>query len=63
MDYENFFNSLKKQNKTFQNIYGFAPKLDFIHMVDYIERKIGTIAVEDFIVVANFSHYDGQKGG
>ncbi|MCD4753503.1 MAG: NYN domain-containing protein [Anaerolineaceae bacterium] len=63
MDYENFFNSLKKQNKTFQNVYGFAPKLDFIHMVDYIEREIGQIAVEDFIVVANFSHYDGQKGG
>lgn len=63
MDYENFFNSLKRLNQTFQNIYGFSPTIDFEHMVDYIGAHYGRLAPHDFFAVANFTHYDKQKGG
>lgn len=63
MDYENFFNSLKKLNQTLKNVYGYAPKMDFQAFVDAVEREYGVVQPEDFIVVANFTHYDGQKGG
>ncbi len=61
MDYENFYTGLK--DRSGPNPHGIPPTLDFVQLVDFVERQFGHLAPEDFIVAANFSHYDPQKGG
>ncbi len=61
MDYENFYTSLKERSGL--NPYGTPPDLDFVQLVAYVEQNFGRLAPEDFIVAANFSHYNEQKGG
>ena len=63
LDYENFHQSLKKRSQTASNVYGFTPQLDFEAMFDVINDLYGSLNPADFIVVANFTHYDSQKGG
>lgn len=63
LDYENFHTSLQKAAVTKDNPYGFPPSLDFKQLTVYIHDTFGPIHPNDFIVVANFSHYDSQKGG
>ncbi len=63
MDYENFHATLQKRTSTLRHQYGFSPHLDFRQLVDFIEAHYGPLARRDFIAVANFTHYDRQKGG
>ena len=59
LDLENFTSTLKSRQQLERQNY----KLDFKRLVNYIQEHYGTLAPEDFIAVANFSHYDRQKGG
>ncbi len=61
MDYENFYTGQRKPS--YRNPYGTPPELDFLLLVEYIEREFGTLRPQDFIVAANFSHFNTQKGG
>ncbi len=63
MDYENFHATLQKRTRTLRHRFGFSPRVDFLQLVEFIERTYGALAREDFIAVANFTHYDPQKGG
>ena len=63
IDYENFYNSLQKRYAAEQQRSGSAPKIDFIQLVNYISDHYGPLDKRDFLAVANFSHYDTQKGG
>lgn len=63
LDYENFHATLQKRTRTLRHRYGFSPQVDFLQLVDFIERNYGPLARRDFIAVANFTHYDPQKGG
>ena len=63
MDYENVHNTLQKRLRTIQELYGYTPKIDYVQMVDDLSKRYGPLSRGDFIAIANFSHYDGQKGG
>ncbi len=63
LDFENFYSTLKKRTIGHKAPFGASPHLDFEQLVDYIEAHYGTLAREDFIVVANFTHYNPQIGG
>ncbi len=63
LDYENFHNALQKRTRSSQHPYGFSPHMDFEQMVEFIQENYGELRREDFIAVANFTHYDPQKGG
>lgn len=63
IDYENFHTSLQKRSSTLSHSYGFSPKLDFEALVALIEAEYGPSMPHDLVVVANFTHYDPQKGG
>ncbi|NPA06054.1 MAG: NYN domain-containing protein [Chloroflexi bacterium] len=63
LDFENLYTTLKNRTAGHRNPYGFSPRMNFEHLVDYIESRYGTLAREDFIAVANFSHYNPQLGG
>ncbi len=64
LDFENIYNALRRQMPGAQALpYGRPPKLDFERLVRYVEGHYGRLAKEDFIVVANFSHYNAQLGG
>ena len=63
LDFENLYNTLKRRTRSPRQPYGLSPKMDFERLVAYIEDRYGSLAKEDFIVVANFSHYNPQIGG
>ncbi len=63
LDFENLYTSLKNRTRTPEYPYGLPPKMDFERLVAFIEDRFGTLDREDFIVVANFTHYDPQSGG
>jgi hypothetical protein len=63
LDYENLHNTLQKRTSTIEHRFGYSPHLDFKQLVAYIEAEYGPLHKRDFIVVANFTHYDEQKGG
>ncbi len=63
LDYENFHNALQKRTRSHQHPYGFSPHMDFEQMVAFIQENYGELQRADFIAVANFTHYDPQKGG
>lgn len=63
LDYENFHNALQKRTRSNRHPYGFAPHMDFEQMVEFIQENYGELRRADFIAVANFTHYDPQKGG
>ncbi len=63
LDYENFHATLQKRTRTLRHRYGYSPQVDFLQLVDFIERNYGPLARRDFIAVANFTHYNPQKGG
>ncbi len=63
LDFENLYSTLKRRTRSPKHPYGLSPKMDFERLVAYIEERYGTLAKEDFIVVANFSHYNPQIGG
>ncbi len=63
LDFENLYTTLKRRTVSARNPYGFSPRMDFPALVRYIEARYGTLAREDFIAVANFTHYNPQLGG
>ena len=63
MDYENFLATLQKRVKSARNPYGTLPRIRFDLLVETITTNFGPLDRQDFIVVANFTHYDPQKGG
>jgi hypothetical protein len=63
LDYENLHVTLKKRASTAAHRFGFSPKVDFNAFVRAVEARFGPVQRRDFMVVANFSHYDLQKGG
>ncbi len=65
LDFENLYNALKDRARRQdpRHPYGASPFMDFGQLVTYIEENYGTLAREDFIAVANFTHYNPQKGG
>ncbi len=65
LDFENLYNALKERarRRDPRHPYGESPFMDFGQLVAYIEENYGTLAREDFIAVANFTHYNPQKGG
>ena len=63
LDFENLYNALKKQRANIRNPYGESPHMDFEQLVEYINENYGELAPRDFIVVANFTHYNPQLGG
>lgn len=65
LDFENLYNALKDRarRRDPRHPYGESPFMDFGQLVAYIEENYGSLAKEDFIVVANFTHYNPQKGG
>ena len=63
IDFENFHSTLQKSSESKTVPYGFSPKFDFEKLIDTLKGLYGPIYPEDCIVVANFSHYDQQKGG
>ncbi len=65
LDFENLYNTLKARarRRDPRHPYGESPFMDFGQLVAYIEENYGTLSREDFIAVANFTHYNPQKGG
>ena len=65
LDFENLYNALKARTRRRdpRHPYGESPFMNFGQLVAYIEENYGTLAREDFIAVANFTHYNPQKGG
>lgn len=63
LDYENLILGLKKRSGSSSGPYGVEPRIDFPALVQFICEHFGPLAREDFIAVANFSHFDAQKGG
>ncbi|GAB4533490.1 MAG: hypothetical protein Fur0018_22850 [Anaerolineales bacterium] len=63
LDYENFHSTLQKRTSGLLNPYGFSPHMDFQQLVDFLCENYGALSRDDFIAVANFTHYDPQKGG
>ncbi|GEM_PF-1183527 len=63
LDFENLYSTLKRRTRSPRQPYGLSPKMDFERLVAYIDDRYGSLAKEDFIVVANFSHYNPQIGG
>ena len=63
LDFENFYSTLKHRTIGRKGPFGASPHLDFEQLVAYIEENYGDLAKEDFIVVANFTHYNPQIGG
>ncbi len=63
LDFENLYTTLKRRTAGTRNPYGYSPRMDFPALVRYIEERYGTLAPEDFIAVANFTHYNPQLGG
>ncbi len=63
LDFENFYSTLKHRTVGRKGPFGASPHLDFEQLVAYIEANYGDLAREDFIVVANFTHYNPQIGG
>ncbi len=63
LDFENLYTTLKRRTAGARNPFGFSPRMDFHALVRYIERHYGPLAPEDFIAVANFTHYNPQLGG
>ncbi len=63
LDFENFYQTLKRRTVGRHGPFGASPRLNFEHLVDYIEENYGHLAREDFVVVANFTHYNPQIGG
>ncbi len=59
LDVENFTSTLKSRRQLENKPY----KIDYLRLVNYIEEHYGILKAEDFIAVANFSHYDRQEGG
>ncbi len=63
LDFENFYTTLKRRTIGQRGPFGASPHLDFEQLVAYIEKNYGNLAPQDFIVVANFTHYNPQIGG
>lgn len=63
LDYENLHSALKKRSSTHEHRYGFSAKIDFSTFLDEVQARFGPVHHRDFVVVANFTHYDQQKGG
>jgi len=63
LDFENLYNALKKQRANYRNPYGESPHMDFEQLVEYINENYGELVPRDFIVAANFTHYNQQLGG
>ena len=62
LDFENFYQTLKNRTVGRGGPFGTSPHLDFEQLVAYIEENYGDLAREDFIAVANFTHYNPQIG-
>lgn len=63
VDYENLHSALQKGASTSANPFGAAPRINFGALADAIEQRYGALNRGDFVVAANFTHYDQQKGG
>ncbi len=64
LDFENFYTALKRRTVGRKGgPFGTSPRLNFEQLVAYIKSNYGDLAREDFIVAANFTHYNPQIGG
>lgn len=63
MDYENLYSTLKALSIEEPGEFGQSPHIDFDFLVDSIREKFGKLERRDFIVAANFTHYNQQLGG
>lgn len=63
VDYENLHTALQKRTVSADSRFGLAPKIDFAALVEVLRQRYGQLSKGDFVVVANFTHYDPQKGG
>lgn len=63
LDFENLYSTLKSKTSRGIGDFGESPKIDFEYLVEYIHLNYGILEAEDFIVAANFSHYNRQLGG
>jgi hypothetical protein len=63
LDFENLYSTLKNGLEQGRGDYGQSPSIDFGHFVEHINEKYGQLDNSDFIVAANFSHYNQQLGG
>jgi hypothetical protein len=63
VDFENLYATLKRKLRQGEGDFGISPYLDFEYLVEYIHTHFGQLLVEDFIVAANFAHYNQQIGG
>jgi hypothetical protein len=63
VDFENLYATLKRKLHQGEGDFGVAPYIDFEYLVEYIQAHFGRLAIEDFIVAANFAHYNQQLGG
>jgi hypothetical protein len=63
LDFEILYSTLKSKSSSGIGDFGESPKIDFEYLVEYIHLNYGILEVEDFIVAANFSHYNQQLGG
>lgn len=58
IDYENFTQTLHHRMRARE-----WANLEFSELLDALEEKFGPVHSSDCIVVANFTHYDSQRGG
>ncbi|MCJ7626503.1 MAG: NYN domain-containing protein [Anaerolineaceae bacterium] len=63
LDFENLYSTLKRVSSRGIGDFGASPKIDFEYLVEYIHLNYGILEPEDFVVAANFSHYNSQLGG
>ncbi len=63
IDYENFYATLRRQHSVAPGAYGHVRDLDFEALVEVVTATYGPLRRDDFVVVANFTHFNPQKGG
>ena len=63
VDLENLISAIKNQSKIGIGDYGTQADIDFEALLRFIEKQFGAVSKEDFVVAANFSHYNQQLGG
>ena len=63
MDYENLISTLKHKSQKGNGDFGVSSPINFEAFANYISANFGSLEKSDFIVAANFAHYNQQLGG
>jgi NYN domain len=63
VDFENLYTSLKRGLRKGSEDFGESPPIDFDALVAFVQAAYGNLDRNDFIVAANFTHYNAQIGG